>query len=181
MIVKDSYWCSIIALPFYGLEPFWPFFELNDLSGCEMFKRNIFSVKVEINLTSHTIYTYQDTCNTPNFSMMDYRKRINVFSRKKTLKKSENNSSCGLQVWVKVITIIMNVQTEELIKDVNSGRCLSTESVLLDTLRYHLTSYFHTHIIWPRRGRKTTSNWRQDWERWETDFFNHFVLCDLIE
>lgn len=180
MIVKDSYWCSIIALPFYGLETFWPFFGLNDLSGCEMFKRNIFSVKVEINLTSHTIYTYQDTCSTPNFSMMDYRKRINGFSRKK-LKKSENNSSCGLQVWVKVITIIMNVQTEELIKDVNSGPCLSTESVLLDTLRYHQTSYFQTHIIWPRRGRITTSNWRQDSGRWETDFFNHHVLCDLIE
>lgn len=114
----------------------------------------------------------------PISGMMDYRKKNKWDFKKKNL-KSENNSSCRLQVWVKVITSIMNVQTEELIKDVNICPCLSTtESVLLDTLRYHQTSYFQTHIIWPRRGRRTTttSNWRQDSGRWATICLATFAI-----
>lgn len=128
--------------------------------------------------TSQTKFTCQDTCNTPNFRNDKLQKKELMGFQEKNL-KSENNSSCRLQVWVKVITSIMNVQTEELIKDVNICPCLSTtESVLLDTLRYHQTSYFQTHIIWPRRGRRTTttSNWRQDSGRWETICLATFAI-----
>lgn len=128
--------------------------------------------------TSQTKFTCQDTCNTPNFRNDGLQKKELMGFQEKNL-KSENNSSCRLQVWVKVITSIMNVQTEELIKDVNICPCLSTtESVLLDTLRYHQTSYFQTHIIWPRRGRRTTttSNWRQDSGRWATICLATFAI-----
>lgn len=128
--------------------------------------------------TSQTKFTCQDTCNTPNFRKDGLQKKELMGFQEKNL-KSENNSSCRLQVWVKVITSIMNVQTEELIKDVNICPCLSTtESVLLDTLRYHQTSYFQTHIIWPRRGRRTTttSNWRQDSGRWATICLATFAI-----
>lgn len=128
--------------------------------------------------TSQTKFTCQDTCNTPNFRNDGLQKKELMGFQEKNL-KSENNSSCRLQVWVKVITSIMNVQTEELIKDVNICPCLSTtESVLLDTLRYHHTSYFQTHIIWPRRGRRTTtiSNWRQDSGRWATICLATFAI-----
>lgn len=128
--------------------------------------------------TSQTKFTCQDTCNTPNFRNDGLQKKELMGFQEKNL-KSENNSSCRLQVWVKVITSIMNVQTEELIKDVNICPCLSTtESVLLDTLRYHQTSYFQTHIIWPRRGRRTTtiSNWIQDSGRWATICLATFAI-----